>query len=296
MLQHCAKKCPKRKVKCKFCGKVDHFEVVNGEHVNTCEDFPVNCPRGCGQSSPIKRKDLAHHAQVCPLEQVPCTFHEAGCDVMVLRKDLSAHLESSLQEHLLKMLTSHMELKHEHVELKREHMVVKEECSCLSSQVKALTLTEPVKLDDNNNSFTFHPTLSSGWVSPPFYVLDGYKFCIKHKSGDKVRLLLLRGEFDDKLKWPINLKYELQIKFKKNRQLPLSRFLSDQTLNFCLSGSNPDLSRVEVACSCRELTVLDLPSGFREFQLLDCVTVTLTLSLGSQQQHLLRGRRRPRVK
>ena len=113
LYQHCDQECPKRKMKCQYCGKVDHFEVINGEHVNTCEDFPVNCPRGCDKGDLIKRKDLAHHAQVCPLEQVPCTFREAGCDVMVLRKDLSVHLESSVQEHLMKMMTSHMELKEE---------------------------------------------------------------------------------------------------------------------------------------------------------------------------------------
>ena len=277
LLQHCDQECPKRKIKCQYCGKVDHFEVINGEHVNTCEDYPVNCPRGCDIGIPIKRKDLVLHAKVCPLEQVPCTFHEAGCDVMVLRKDLKSHLESNMPEHLMKMMTSHMELKQEHMKLSREHnklkvknvtlesehKQLKKECSLLSSQVKSLTLAEPVKLDDHDQHFTFHPTSSSGWVSPPFFVLDGYKFCIEHKNGDKASLLLLRGEFDDKLKWPINLRYELGVTFFLRTTLAnplafLTRF-TNPPQNFRLSGSNPDLSRVEVACSCRELTVLDLP-------------------------------------
>ena len=152
-----------------------------------------------------------------------------------------------------------------------------------------------MKLDDHSQRFTFLLTSSEGWVSPPFYVLDGYKFCIENKSGDKASLLLLRGEFDDKLKWPINLRYELQIEFKKRCGMFVATLHPNQILNFRLSGSNPDLSRVEVACSCRELTVLDLPSAgdFRR-ELLDSVTVTLTRSLESQR--LLSGGKRRRRK
>ena len=275
LLQHCDKKCPKRKVTCQYCGKVDHIEVINGQHVNTCEDYPVNCPRGCGQGSPIKRKDLVGHAEVCPLELVACTFREAGCDAMVLRKDLKSHLESSMPEHLMTMMSSHMELKREHIELKCEHIELKhehnklkvkhvsleselkKECSHLSSQVKSLTLAEPVKLNDYNTLFTFHPTSSSGWVSPPFYVLDGYKFCVEHKSGDKASLLLLRGEFDDKLRWPIDQDCELQVIFQMEDIAQLPQIL----LHFSLS--NTRISRVKGSCSYREVAQFNLPSDIR---------------------------------
>ena len=274
LIHHCNQKCLKRKVKCQYCGMLDHFDIINGlEHPNTCEDYPLKCPRRCGQG-PVKRNDLEHHAKVCPLERVPCTFREAGCDVVVLRKDLNVHVESNMQEHLMKMMSSHMELKQECTELKREyrelkveHKELKEECSRLSSQVKTLTLAEPVKLNDHNDSFTFRPTLSIGWVSPPFYVLDGYKFCIKHKSGDKVSLLLLRGEFDDKLRWPLDLDYELTLTFEREDKAtarhaanywsaaipPMASVPS--MLHFHLSGPNANLGQVQVAGHSRNVEV-----------------------------------------
>ena len=35
LVMHCKNKCPKRKVKCQYCRKEDHFEVISGNHVNT---------------------------------------------------------------------------------------------------------------------------------------------------------------------------------------------------------------------------------------------------------------------
>ena len=276
---HCKNQCPKRKVKCQYCRKEDHFEVISGNHVNTCEEYPLKCPRGCGQGSPIKRKDLVCHAEVCPLEQVPCTFREAGCDVLVLRKDLNSHLESSIQEHLMKMMTSHMELKRKHRELEAdnrklkvehsnlklehdelklslsEHEALKKECGRLSSLVENLTLAEPVRLDDYNHCFTFLITSSDGWVSPPFYVLDGYKFCIKHTK-IMASLMLLKGEFDDRLKWPINLEYELEI-ICHGIAVPAQPQPHDTTvLQFYLTGSKTDFSR---AGSSRTLANIQIP-------------------------------------
>ena len=107
LIWHFISECSKRKIKCKYCGKMDHYEVISGKHMTVCEEYPVKCPRGCTQSSEIKRKDLKKHAEVCPLEEVQCPFSEAGCDASILRKDLSAHIEMSGQQHLMKMMTAY---------------------------------------------------------------------------------------------------------------------------------------------------------------------------------------------
>jgi hypothetical protein len=155
-----------RKIKCKCCSKEDHYEVISGEHTTTCEEYPVNCPRGCTQSvGEIKRRDLKKHADVCPLEKVQCPFSEAGCDASVLRRDLDTHIEISGQQHLMKMMTAYNKLKEEF------------------KQMSSLVAIEPVKLTDGVSSFAFNITLSRGWSSPPFSVLDGYTFSIVHKLG-----------------------------------------------------------------------------------------------------------------
>ena len=139
LAQHCNNECSKRKIWCKYCGKLDHYEVINGKHMTVCEEYPVKCPRGCVLPNGIKRKDLAKHAKICPLEMVQCPFIEAGCTTRILRKDLDAHMESNTQQHLMKMMTAY---------------------SKLSSQVANQTFIEPVKLTDDNNSFAFNITLS----------------------------------------------------------------------------------------------------------------------------------------
>ena len=63
---------------------------------------------------------------------------------------------------------------------------------------------------------------NSTWFSPPFYShLGGYKMCLKvyaNGQGDvegthvSVFVCLMRGEFDDDLKWPFNGKITIQLK------------------------------------------------------------------------------------
>ena len=184
LTQYCNDECSKRKIKCKYCGLVDHFETINGQHVTICEEYPVNCPRGCTQSSEIKWKDIKKHAEVCPLEKVQCPFSEAGCDASVLRKDLSTHIETSGQQHLMKMMTAYNKLK--------------EDFKQMSLRVASVTPVEPVKLTDQNNTFSFIITSTKGWIlSPPFCISDGYKFYIKHKEGRMASLMLFNGKYDD---------------------------------------------------------------------------------------------------
>ena len=130
----------------------------------------------------IKRKNLKKHAGVCPLEEVQYPFSEAGCDASILRKDLGAHIETSSQQHLMKMMTAYNKLK--------------EDFKQMSSRVANLTPIEPVKLNDDNNRFSFIITSTKGWISPPFCVPGGFKFCIKHKEGKIASLMLFKEKHD----------------------------------------------------------------------------------------------------
>ena len=72
LTQHYGNECSKRKIICKYCGKVDYYEMIIRIHMTVCKYYPVNCPRGCPQPGQIKRKDLVKHAEMCPLEMVLC--------------------------------------------------------------------------------------------------------------------------------------------------------------------------------------------------------------------------------
>jgi hypothetical protein len=188
-------------IKCKYCGKVDHYEVISGKHTTTCKEYPVKCPRGCTQSAgEIKRKDLKKHAEVCPLEEVQCPFSEAGCDASILRRDLDFHIEMGGQQHLMKMMTAYNKLK--------------EDFKRMSSRVASLTPIEPVKLTDENSSFSFIITSSEGWISPPFCVPGGYKLCIKHKEGKMANLMLLKEKYHHG-ELPMDSRYRLEISYSE---------------------------------------------------------------------------------
>ena len=219
------------------------------------QEYPVNCPRGCvSPPGAIKRRDLAKHAEICPLEVVKCPFYEAGCDIKVLRKDLNVYMEANSQQHLMKMMTAYSKLHSEHSKLK-------EEFKQLSSQVTALV--EPVKLTDEDNRFSFSITSSQGWSSPPFSVLDGYTFCIKHKEGRTANLMLLKGKDDDNLKWPMDVPYRVELLLEMQhetavnvRRRPSRARAPKQILDFDLSAN---IERVAINNCSKEIANVTLP-------------------------------------
>ena len=72
------------------------------------------------------------------------------------------------------------------------------------------------------DEFEEHKDDDSSWYSPPFYsCLGGYKMCLKVLANGEgkgkgthvsVFIHLMRGEFDDDLKWPFNGKITIQLK------------------------------------------------------------------------------------
>ena len=101
LLNHQECVCPKRKVACKCCLKGGHDEINGPEaHVKECDEYPVECPRGCEDGKQLKRKELELHLTICKLEPAKCIFSETGCKASPQRKDVAKHMESDTQAHL----------------------------------------------------------------------------------------------------------------------------------------------------------------------------------------------------
>ena len=72
------------------------------------------------------------------------------------------------------------------------------------------------------DDFEEHKMKADTWFSPPFYThIGGYKMCLKVYANGfgngkgthvSVFVLLMRGEFDDHLKWPFNGNVTVQLK------------------------------------------------------------------------------------
>ena len=99
LTNHTKNKCPYRPSTCMYCQKRGkHCFTVGIQHLKSCPDFPVGCPKNCPSGSTVKRKDLPSHRLVCPLESLNCP----DCRVNLLRQDLQHHLRSICPKRIVK--------------------------------------------------------------------------------------------------------------------------------------------------------------------------------------------------
>ena len=96
---HTYGECSQRKVQCEYCKQ---FGLAKGleNHYQSCKDFPVICPHGCGESIP-RRQSESHRNTNCPLGEVTCPYGKYGCpSSRMTRRDLIGHKHETIAEHL----------------------------------------------------------------------------------------------------------------------------------------------------------------------------------------------------
>ena len=97
--KHMTTECRLRHEKCQYCPLVSTYEHVTGAHLKECPSYPLNCPKKCSAQC-LTRSNVPTHHEVCPLQQVECEYKRFGCAVVLLRKDMEGHLQTSLESHL----------------------------------------------------------------------------------------------------------------------------------------------------------------------------------------------------
>ena len=214
---------------------------VYSGHQATCPETPLTCPNKCGSVS-VKRKDMESHRSKCPKELVECPFAEAGCEVVIRRCQLQDHMTYSQQKHLLMLMMDNQmtkkALKESRDKLTEAMAKLGEtESSLLNTQAKLIgaedKLSEAVerlclledhiasasKLQKEGDSvevampkFSEYRRSGKVWHSPPFYYREGYKMCLAVYANGvgggagthvSLSLLLLKGKYDNQLKWPM---------------------------------------------------------------------------------------------
>ena len=91
--KHEKEECYLRPYSCVYCHEYSSsFAGVVYIHWTECKYFPVPCRQNCGLKS-IERQNLKSHIDnECPLTVIKCEFHYAGCEELLPRKDMAAHL------------------------------------------------------------------------------------------------------------------------------------------------------------------------------------------------------------
>ena len=204
-------------------------------HYDTCPEYPLACPNKCGAKA-IKRNDMSTHRDTCPLEPMECPFEADGCMTRVVRKDFDNHMSTQMLHHMLLMKTKHdcdmQEMKMKHGEdMKKQEQLLKGISINVDTLLQTCTEDQMLPLQsiralidkshqlNKDDTLTIEiPNLSQykrskkAWCSPPFYVKEGYKMClVVYPNGTgkgegthvSLSLVLVKGEFDDQLEWPI---------------------------------------------------------------------------------------------
>ena len=104
-------------------------------------------------------------------------------------------------------------------------------------QIKQLRMPAPIIMDDSKK----HKQSNDSWCSPPFYThLGGYRMCLNVDANGwgtgkgthvSVYVYLMRGEFDDLLKWPFRGEVTIQLKKNNPSHHQNCYFFNDDTPN-----------------------------------------------------------------
>ena len=211
---HVKDSCPLREIVCEFCeGKVKASEM--NPHLEDCEEFPLDCPNGCSREGEdvvreVKRKDIPVHLDThCPLQKVQCPYWDHGCREEMERKRADTHEREFLHIHFKLSLTSTQLLT-------KRIAILEEQNSDKNLQIASLITylvpqlptgrlewkVEGIKQKIQSKGDTF---------SDPFYV--GLYKCQSsihwdyYSTGNvRVSIYIMKGDFDDKLHWPIRYK------------------------------------------------------------------------------------------
>ncbi len=149
VVTHCRAKCPKRRVQCQYCKSKGEYQIITGDHRDTCPCYPLTCLQACGAE--VLRKDLTAHQGVCPLEPVACPSVILAARVKVPRRD---HIQSSMFQHMTDTALSHTAtktqltaLKQEHEALNKDHIALKEDHTALKKDYTTLKESNIAKMN-----------------------------------------------------------------------------------------------------------------------------------------------------
>ena len=231
LAEHEREFCSQRELKCEFCGGAVRACEMN-PHLGECEEFPVDCPNGCeaaGETGTqqMKRGAVSLHLSECPLQRVECPYREYGCGEEMERRQLDLHEREYMHIHFrlamkemkeMKRKVSDLEYKIETgdvdtISIKNGIFELKETIPTLVSTGQLDWKIKGVKQKIEKKEYTY---------SDPFYVglykCQGSIVWNYNNTGEVGCFIhIMKGEFDDKLKWPFIYRYKFVL-INQNRK------------------------------------------------------------------------------
>ena len=213
---------------CQYCNiYVSSYEEVVNNHWPKCPCYLLECPSKCGILS--QRQNLKKHLENdCPEKIIPCEYNYAGCNVLLPRRDMAAHMAEKIAVHLLmvSVYQKHQQAKEEEIEVKLAQLSIA--CSAMQLEITMLRRMDKVdmrlKLPPVGyilDKFTQRKLNNDKWYSPQFYSHDcGYSmFLYVYPNGNglsrnrhvSVYLHVMQGAYDEELTWPLCASVTVQL-------------------------------------------------------------------------------------
>ena len=212
---HQDQECLERPYSCEHCNDYDStFEEVTDIHYAFCSKYPVTCPNEC-RHDPFERQEIEDHLEDdCPLSY-------AGCEVELPRKDMPEHMKDTVT-HLTLLANVTLSLMKENQELKEKQRATEEkqkkEVAVLKEETRQLGLSLrgfPIDFRVNYASEEEEDYLLSFYTHPHGYRMgldvDPKGFGDGKGTHVSIYTHLMKGLFDDYLKWPFRGEITIQI-------------------------------------------------------------------------------------
>ena len=227
--EHKSQHCPLRSFTCQYCNHKATYQEVIKEHWPVCEKYPLPCPNACGEKN-IERQHLqGHMEQTCPVQVIECELSYAGCGAQLQRCRMPAHMKADTEAHLslvaqvskvvpeLQVTVQQLidQNRQQDIQIKQQADQIKQQGDQISALIKLQQGKFNISpMDITMQNFEKHKRKDDVWYSPPIYShAGGYKMRLEMYAngvgagkGTHVSMYvrLMRGEFDDHLKWPFN--------------------------------------------------------------------------------------------
>ena len=228
--------------RCPVCKTENFFSYPNKGLEQPLYDFEVYCShksKGCEWRGELRELDKHLNSEPpadkslegCSFTVIRCPFSHSGCDVKLPRKDIKIHVDNDLLSHLMKQVGLVTTLKQDNITLRETNQYLEQRVTKLEEEMKQLKEVHHVgvhicpqdpigRVELTITNFSQYQE-NEGWYSPPFYThSQGYKMClcvmpkgwgIGQGTHLSVLIYMMRGEFDEQLKWPFrgDITYQL---------------------------------------------------------------------------------------